>query len=171
MQMRSIFNNKISATGLVEVITVLAIMAFTMVAIVGVTVRGMRQVKKNEVEDRAVGIQIRSLEYAKSPASLNIPPMENGDILYFSVDTSSGIQLSSVAGATIIDETNCDINSPYHVDLGTGNKDMICNQIIVEAKLNPSTSTLFYEIKSRLVFRALEDFEIRELLAYRSENF
>ncbi len=169
--MRSICKRKTDGTGLVEVLTVLAILAFTMITIVGVTVRGMKQVKRNEVEDRAVGIQLRSLEYAKSPADLSLPVMQNGDILYFAITSAPGIQLTQISGSQVVDENNCDINSPYYVDLGTENNDLICNQVIIETKLNPSTNNLFYEITSKLIFRALDNFESRELIAYRSENF
>jgi|GEM_PF-6458547 len=169
------FNKKLFATGLVEVIVVLAILATTMVSIVIVTTRGLRQVKRDEIEDRAVGLQLRSLELAKSPATLTLPiKLQTGDIknYYLQFPDASNAQgevhpIEAVkSGDLTLD--NCSLNSEYHVVLeNTAKGEMYCNQMRIELK--SASGKNYYEVKSIIVYKSINGFEKKELLAYRRE--
>ncbi len=161
--MQSRYNNKkFDATGLVEVLTVLAILAMTMLSVVSISVRSLRQVKKNEIEDRAVALQLRSLEYAKTPTILGLKE-GNYSIIIGTQTNSNTVQLVSQPVRVNLSISNCDNQSPYFVDTGDDG-DTICNQI----KIKNINQNLF-EIRSKIVFKSFEEFEERELLGYRLE--
>lgn len=161
------------ATGLVEVVVVIGILAVTMVSVIGVTIKSMRQVKRDEIEDKASGFQIRSLELAKSPATLVFPStLLPGDVKSFYIKTNAGTQtgiefiLSNTS--TNLSTTNCTSSSEYSVKItGAEPGELYCNQIIVEVKSENNKN--FYIVKSVMVYKSLDKFLKKELITYRRD--
>jgi type II secretory pathway pseudopilin PulG len=175
MQLKSKNSKNIIATGLVEVIVVLGILSVTMVSVMGVTIKSMRQVKRDETEDRATGFQLRALELAKSPATLAFPgnPVA-GDVKRYSVKTGSTTGQSTieyVLSNSSIDLTtdNCNKDSEYAVTIqGAGSGEMYCNQIVIEVKTQGSVN--YYQIKSVMVYKSLDTFNKKELITFRHKT-
>jgi len=162
---------KLKATGLVEVIVVIAILSVVIVSVASVTTKAMRQILKTEIEDRATSIQIRSLEMAKSPSELVLTPMTANDMRNYAVvfsATSGQVDFVERSGGSNLSTNNCSPSSEYYVDLGNDAKDTICNQVIIRSK-NGYGGKLYYEVSSVLVFKSVDDFEIKQLLGYRRE--
>lgn len=165
---------KFSAAGLVEVIVVIGIISVTMVSVMGVTIKSMRQVKKDEIEDRAMGFELRSLELAKSPATFQFPGnLQVGDLKRYSVktgDTSGGstILFAQSISSAALTTTNCDKNSEYNVTVqGAGTGEVYCNQIIVEVKTQSGKN--YYQVTSVMVYKSLDTFVQDQLVTYRRD--
>lgn len=159
----------LNATGLVEVIVVLAIMAVTLVTVVSVTTRGLRQVKRDEVEDRAIGYQLRSLEIAKSPAKLTFPgDLQHGDTVSYFIDYSNAVWFVQAQSGQALTEQTCTPDSEYWVAIeGAGEGEAYCNQVIVEYKFMEQKK--LYTVKSIMVYNTGDKFEKKELLTFRRE--
>lgn len=168
------YNHKIKATGLVEVIVVIAILAMTMLAVVGVTTRALRQVKRNEIEDRVTGIQLRALEYIKSPIdisanNIDLPTSTNPNYYSVNFNANNGqlVLTPQVLTQNLSKQApyNCNSSSVYFVS-GLDSGDVVCNQIIIT---RPDAGKEVYEVRSVLVYQALDEFYSKELLGYRIE--
>lgn len=176
---RLMLNKKLKGTGLVEVIVVIGILSVTLVSVMLVTGRSIRQVKDDELADKATGYQIRALELAKSPAELTISgDLQVGDVSNFYLDfanqTQGQLTLSPALRSQDLTTTDCDQNSEYFVNVTKEQTtEIFCNQIQVTLKsqqvTNGSTGSnvLYYEIKSIVVYGTSKGFEKKELLAFR----
>ncbi|MBN1331615.1 hypothetical protein JW978_01880 [Candidatus Dojkabacteria bacterium] len=170
------YTSQIKGTGLVEVLVALAIFSLTMITVVSVTTTSLKRIKRDEVEDRAIGIQFRSLELAKSPVqNLGLEKMKNGDIEYYTLEVAANkIELKKVNGSTVISPGNCSTQSNYYVNLADyGYEDvgdnLICNQVTVEF-LGTQDDLDTYEVKSLLVYNSAGKLEFNELVGYRREK-
>ncbi|MBD3280758.1 hypothetical protein GF389_04515 [Candidatus Dojkabacteria bacterium] len=162
--------------GLVEVLVALAILSMTMITVVSVTTNSLTQIKRDEIKDRAVGIQFRALELAKSPVdNLGLSTLQRGEVAHFRLYSSaSGIVLERASGAELISKSNCDSQSDYFVDLedfgyeAPGNN-LICNQVIIELE-NQQEDIRTYKVSSLLVYNVEGELVFNELVGYRRES-
>lgn len=179
MELNKFIQRKFKGTGLVEVIVVIAILSIAMVSVVGVTTRGMKQIKRDEIKDQAAGLQLQSIELAKSPAALTFPgDLRPGDFRNYTLDFQSenGAALKNTNSTIDLSADNCSDRSVYYVDYdeyepgSSGN--VFCNQIRVSVEANTAEAGItknFYIIKSIVVYKTADGFEKKELSAFRSE--
>ncbi len=173
MTTQFILNKKYKANSLVEVIVVIAILSMTMISIVIVSTRSIRQVKKNELIDKSIALQLRSIEYAKTPNTLPVlDTMQNGDTKKFKIVISQneGIEFVEATSGQDLTLDNCSASSEYFVDFENDDTlDTFCNQIVISAK--DGASGLYYEIHSKIVYWVMDHFEESEMLGYRAKNW
>lgn len=174
--------NKKKAFGLLEVLIAIAISAMVMVGAIAVSSKGIRTVKKNELEDLSNGILLQSLEIARSPVNFNLDSLVSGsNTTYFVlVKTAEGevaLQKKETGAGEI---STCDQGSQYKVDIIDIGEDLeyvdsdfaeaytICNQIIVDEVSNDGIRRKF-QINSVVVYK-LYDQDIKlNLISERTE--
>lgn len=173
---RSLLNKKrrLKATGLAETVAALGILSMTMVTAIGVTVKSMRLTKQTEIQDRANTIQIRAMEFAKSPAEFAVSgSISSGDVASFSVqlDQNGSIILEREPGTQEIGN-NCSESSDYYVNFKAWDPDsvdVVCNQMIIEGITN-SDGKLVYEIQATTVYLIFGEFYKTTMLGYRHDE-
>jgi len=111
--------------GLVEVLVALGIVGSGMVIITQVSLRTIKQARKNELQDVANQLAVEALDFMKMPADIT---MGSGDIPgYFKLDFDP-VQIVKGEDNEI---SNCYRTGDYYVDLGYEGY-VVCQQIYLE---------------------------------------
>ena len=118
------------ALGLVEVLVSLAIVGTGMVIITSVSLKTIKQARKNELQDVANQIAVEALDFMKIPMDIDADVVSDG---YYELDFDSTPYLISDVSGSELDPavSSCTPNHSYYIDLGTAGY-VVCRQIYIQ---------------------------------------
>lgn len=116
--------------GLVEVLVSLAIVGTGMVIITSISLKTIKQARKNELQDVANQVAVEGLDFMKLPSAIEADMVRDG---YYKLNYDPNVELVNIANASEIDESyNCASGQEYYIDLGTVGYN-VCRQIYIES--------------------------------------
>jgi type II secretory pathway pseudopilin PulG len=167
---------KMKAFGLAEIIVALGIFGTAMIATVAVAVSSLRTVKDNELSDLANSVVIRSIEYMKSPAVVdvltNLEAGSSDHVFEITNPISSSpddqkLEVVEKTGEYGTDNiTTCGdtgVSARYRISITDQPNFVICNQI----KVTDFGKSRF-EIRSIVVYQTSKGLQTTELIGYRN---
>ncbi len=166
-KIKNIIDNE-SALGLVEALISLAVVGTAMVVITRVSLRTIKQARKNELQDIAVQAAVEAMDFMKQPGTIVV----EGDVPVESFGKYYRIALSEQKPIIFVENdhlageneiANCDSSSSYYNgSLGSGGYDM-CQQIYVK-KITPRR----YDLQVIMVWQTVGgEFEKKKFDGYR----
>ena len=155
--------------GLVEALIALAVVATGMVVITSLSLKTIKQVRRNEMQDVAVQIGVEAMEFMKQPGK--ITRTGTGTINgYYELDISTVEHARIIKEIDTVDISECNASSPYKVDYVT---DMnVCQQIQIQ-QITGFTDQ--YDIRVIIVWDSIgsstNNYEKRIFTGYRQGGF
>ncbi len=138
------------ALGLVEVLIALAVVSTGMVMITSLSLKTLKVVRKNELQDIAVQLGVEAMDFMKQPGTIAVQSYDDTYAGYYYLDISSEpYKIVEVQGYEEID--TCDSNSRYRVSSVA--ETSVCQQIQVQN--DPGGSSTKYNIKVILVWETV----------------
>lgn len=161
------------ALGLVEALIALAVVGTGMVLITYISLKTIKEARKNELQDVAVQSAVEAMDFMKYPAAIStyteptatpiphlISPYVNFKLDFGS--TPPRIVKCVDSSDLSNDPSNCDTASPYYV-ASLGPEYLVCQQIKVT-----EVTDLKYNIEVVVVWQSVGgDFEMRVIQGYR----
>lgn len=185
--------SRIAAAGLVEIMVVLAMIATSLVAVVGINVRSQLLIKTNETIENANGVMLKALELARSPEPIRVTSFSGGQISNvagkYSVVVGQDGNVSSIIKQLDADPTisansfNCLESSAYAVSIdlfsrsangapsGNASNALICAQVIVSPTTSQLGENAIYEVNSIVVYPTPQGKQTNNLIGYRRGEF
>lgn len=178
-------NSKLLKKGssLIEVIIVLAIVSFTIIASMALVARTRLEIRNNEIQDNANGVLLKALEALKTPAKVVIngnPSLSGANAYYFSLkeDTAGRYILQyqapgsfkSLPGESGTFDFNdvCTTDNPFYVSDGSFT---YCQQVTITPILRPGVIRELYEVGTRIIYTTSNENKSESLTSYRYANF
>lgn len=177
------------ASSLIEVIIVLAIVSFTIIAAMSLVARTRLEIKNNELQDTANELLLKALEGVKSPSKTVIsgsPSLTGSNPYYFSLTQSvNGNYVLNYLGATGFTplpresgkytfDSVCNANSPFYPrDLGDSTF-KYCQQVaitVITPILRAVTAKELYKIETTIVYQISGETKSETLTTYRYDGF
>jgi len=172
------------ASSLIEVIIVLAIVSFTIIASMALVARTRLEIKNNEIQDKGNEVMLKALEALKAPTKVLISGNVNFSIpttYYFSMQTdASGNYILKYQPPTFFtalptDNETFNFNEVckadnvfYMTDGGTFN---YCQQVTIKPILRQGITRELYEVSTRIIYVTSSGSKSESLTSYRYEGF
>lgn len=145
---KKLFSQK--GLGLVEVLISLAVVSTGMVMITSLSLKTLKVVRKNELQDIAVQLGVEAMDFMKQPNTISVESYDDYYPGYYYLDISTApYRIVKVQGYEEIE--TCNPNSRYHVS--SVSETSVCQQLHIEN--DPGGSTTKYIIKVILVWETV----------------
>lgn len=165
-------SRKGAAFGLVEVIVALAIAVVLMTGSVQASLKATQQIKKNETQDEASGIMLRSLELSRSAVKYNLGQIQGGvTVRYYRLEYNSQGTLVLQVASNQSRITSCPpppARASEFVVSNTGGVH-VCNQIEITRLNDRGSQVGDYQIRSIVIYQYLNEVFTQDLISYRTE--
>ncbi|MBU0975953.1 type II secretion system GspH family protein [Patescibacteria group bacterium] len=159
--MRILLKNE-KAFSLVEAVVALAIVGVAMVIITQVSLKTLKQAKKNELQEVAVQSAVEAMDFAKQPNDLevDVPPATSK---FYKLDIANAQLIST--GVTQSEINSCSAGSEYIVAYLNSSGYTVCQQIYIT---KPGTSSEKWDIEVKVVWLSVDgEYEESKIKGYR----
>lgn len=177
------FQNKAKLKGfsLLEVLIMLTIVSFTMIAAMAVVAKANISVKNNEKLDVVNNLMIKSIELLKTPSNVYLSAngynlvINNSSDYYFALkETGTSKYLEYNINANPSNIGTCNSSNFYYYPIvvnGSTQNYEICMQIRIRRTLNPVTNRNYYVTQTTVKYNLNGTDLTDSLITYRYENF
>lgn len=157
---------KENALGLVEALIALAVVGTGMVILTTISLKTIRQARKNELQDVAVQAAVEALDFMKDPSTIDTDRLPADQGSYYRLDLASSPPLIWVADGNLNPDESLEIDSctednTYYVSSLPDY--FVCQQIFVQ-----NVGTKRYDLKVIVVWKTIGgDYEKQDIEGYR----
>lgn len=178
--MKSTFSKRktLKAVSLIEVLAVLVLTGFLLVATARMTSNLIIQLRNNELEEYANGLLVQAFEAAKSPNNLTVNAAHQASGTAYRIEflPAGGARLTrEVSFLSAPDINSCSLASPYFINSATitgyPGPIPVCIQIVIRTLNNPYTNTGYFVFSTRVVYTTPTKTDIFNLSSVRYAGF
>ncbi len=171
-------------SSLIEVIIVLAIVSFTIIASMALVARTRLEIKNNEIQDNANEILLKALEALKSPSKVVLtqdPSLTGVGPYYFSLkveqDGTYVLEYKRAGSFTALPKTDgsfdfskiCTDQNPFHVT--DGRSFNYCQMVEISPILKAGISRELYKVSTTIIYQTSNEAKSETLISYRYGSF
>ncbi len=172
------------ASSLIEVIIVLAIVSFTIIASMALVAKTRLEIKNNELQDNANEVLLKALEALKSPSKVvlvNSPALTGAGPYYFALkEDQSGnyvLNYQYPGQFTSLPKTDntfdfsqiCRDTNVFY--LTNGQNFTYCQQVEISPILRPGVTRELYKVSTTIIYQTSNEAKSETILSYRYGSF
>jgi len=172
------------AASLIEVIIVLAIVSFTIIASMALVARTRLEIKNNEIQDNANEVLLKALEALKSPSKVvleNSPSLTGVGPYFFSLkeDQNGNYllkyqypgQFTSLPKTDNTFEFNQICTSSNAFYLTNGQTFNYCQQVEISPIIRAGVTRELYKVSTTIIYQTSTESKSETLISYRYGSF